>query len=193
MIKVWIKGVEDASALHPLAHNGVRLAVAALGSKPLSVDEAKALARKASEGGDVLLADLLENEAGRIVHAQSVIERYGLQLVAERDGEPVEVETDPEPNEDSAEVEPVEPAYPDADGDPSYIASLISLSVLGVVNGDVAQAVRFANTVRYAYKTQGTKEGLETWNDVLRILFDAFPPREQPGNSIEELATEVDR
>lgn len=194
MIKVYVKPVppEAEEAVHSLARNGVRMAAAVLGRRSISTDEASDIARTALTGQRALLAEIQNEHAERIAGAHQIIARYGLELEAERDEQPLDLdEATPEDDEAEDENQALDPPV-DTGKQPSYVASLISLSILGVTNGDVTAAVRLTNTIRYAYKTQAP-DGLEVWDDVLRILFDAFPPRQQPTSSIEDLATEVDR
>lgn len=203
MIKVYVKPVppEAVENVHPVANNGVRMAATVLGRRSISTTEAIAIAQAALRGERSLLAKIQDEHAGRIAGAQQIIARYGFELVAERNDELFDFAGDPEDglegfhaeaSEADAENQDSEPPT-DPGKQPSYVASLVSLSILGTTNGDVTAAVRLTNTIRYAYKTQDP-DGLEVWDDVLRILFDAFPPHDsQAANSIQELAAEVGR
>jgi hypothetical protein len=194
VIRLYIEPLGDDTQAHALAHNGIRMAASLLGFGSLSVEDAKRMVQEADVDGErVLLGEVDDRLVAHIANAQQILARYGLELSAEHsDGSEVDLgpampEVDEDDDQDAGET-----VVPGEDDFPCYLGSVIALSMMNAAHGDVSAALRTANTIRFAYKTYGDEDGVEIWNDVIRALFDAFPPREG-GGGLLELATEVGR
>ncbi len=190
----WVP--EDVS--DPVAVNGVRMISAAL-NEPLSLEDARAVvasARNIDAGADPPTIGTADT-TGQLNRAAKLAHTYGLTLVTDSGDLTPEQLHEAMSGEDEADVA-LEPEHetPDFDPDavPIYRAGLLALGMMAATEGNPAGALQLANTLRHAYNLTAAEDddSPEDWDDVLRVLFDAFPIQQNHGD-IKSLAREVGR